>query len=78
MDFDLASKLSGARFVVLKENLALLERALINFMIDTHTEKFNYIEISPPIIVNEKQCMVQGSYQNLKWINMKLKQTKKI
>ena len=61
MDFDLASKLSGARFVVLKENLALLERALINFMIDTHTEKFNYTEISPPIIVNESA--MYGTWQ---------------
>ena len=60
MDFDLASKLSGSRFVVLKENLALLERALINFMIDTHTEKFNYTEISPPIIVNESAMYGTG------------------
>jgi len=60
MDFDLASKLSGARFVVLKDNLALLERALINFMIDTHTEKFNYTEISPPIIVNESAMYGTG------------------
>ena len=46
MDFDTASKLSGSRFVVLKDKLALLERALINFMIDIHTKKFGYIEIS--------------------------------
>ena len=43
MDFDTASKLSGSRFVVLKDKLALLERALINFMIDIHTKKFGYI-----------------------------------
>ena len=60
MDFDLASKLSGTRFVVLKDKLALLERALINFMIDTHTEKFNYTEISPPILVNEKAMYGTG------------------
>ena len=53
IDFDTASKLSGTRFVVLKNKIALLERALINFMLDTHTTKFNYIEISPPLIVNE-------------------------
>ena len=41
MDFDTATKLSGSRFVVLKDKLALLERALINFMIDLHTNKFN-------------------------------------
>ena len=54
MDFETATKLSGSRFVVLKDKLALLERALINFMIDIHTKKFGYIEISPPLIVNEK------------------------
>ena len=54
MDFETATKLSGSRFVVLKDKLALLERALINFMIDIHTKKFGYVEISPPLIVNEK------------------------
>ncbi len=54
MDFETATKLSGSRFVVLKDKLALLERALINFMIDVHTQKFGYVEISPPLIVNEK------------------------
>ncbi len=53
IDFDTSIKLSGSRFVVLKKNFALLERALINLMLDTHTKKFNYEEISPPIIVNE-------------------------
>ncbi len=53
IDFDMASKLSGTRFVILKNKIALLERALINFMLDTHTTKFKYTEISPPLIVNE-------------------------
>ena len=53
IDFETSTKLSGSRFVVLKENIALLERALINFMLDTHTNEFNYTEISPPLIVNE-------------------------
>jgi len=53
MDFKTASKLSGSRFVILKDKFALLERALINFMIDVHTKKFEYIEVSPPLIVNE-------------------------
>ena len=53
INFDIASKLSGSRFVVLKNRIALLERALINFMLDTHTTKFDYVEISPPLIVNE-------------------------
>ena len=54
MDFDTATKTSGARFVFLKGELALLERALSNYMLDIHTKKFGYKEISPPLIVNEK------------------------
>ena len=53
IDFDTSTKLSGSRFVVLKNKFALLERALINFMLDMHTIEFKYIEISPPLIVNE-------------------------
>ncbi len=53
IDFDTSIKLSGSRFVVLKDKFALLERALINFMLDTHVNEFNYTEISPPLIVNE-------------------------
>ena len=53
IDFDTPIKLSGARFVVLKDKFALLERALINFMLDTHVNEFKYTEISPPLIVNE-------------------------
>ena len=53
IDFDIASSLSGSRFVVLKNKIALMERALINFMLDIHTLEFGYNEISPPLIVNE-------------------------
>ena len=53
IDFDISTKLSGSRFVVLKNKIALLERALINFMLDIHTIEFKYTEISPPLIVNE-------------------------
>ncbi len=53
IDFDTSIKLSGSRFVVLKDKIALLERALINFMLDTHVNNFQYTEISPPLIVNE-------------------------
>ena len=53
IDFDTSIKLSGSRFVVLKDKFALLERALINFMLDTHVKEFEYTEISPPLIVNE-------------------------
>ena len=53
IDFETSTKLSGTRFVVLRDKIALLERALINFMLDVHTNEFGYTEISPPLIVNE-------------------------
>lgn len=51
MDFVTTAKMSGSRFVTLKKDLAKLERALINFMIDTHTQEFDFIELSPPSLV---------------------------
>ncbi len=60
IDFDTSIKLSGSRFVVLKDKLALLERALINFMLDIHTQSFKYTEISPPLIVNENVMFGTG------------------
>lgn len=51
MDFQTAAYLSGARFVVLKSQLALLERALGNFMLDIHTQEFGYEEINVPVLV---------------------------
>ena len=54
MDFELAAKLSGARFVVLKKGLARLERALGQFMLDVHTsEPHSYTEVSPPLLVRD-------------------------
>jgi seryl-tRNA synthetase len=53
MDFDTAAKLSGARFVVLKGELARLERALGQFMIDMHTREHGYTEIAPPLLVRD-------------------------
>lgn len=52
LDFDRASKLSGARFTVYKGLGARLERAVINFMLNLHTEDQNYVEILPPFMVN--------------------------
>ena len=60
IDFDTSIKLSGSRFVVLRGKFAMLERALINFMIDTHINEFNYTEISPPLIVNENVMFGTG------------------
>jgi seryl-tRNA synthetase len=60
IDFKNSSKLSGSRFVILNSNFALLERALINFMLDTHVNKFSYKEISPPLLVNENVMFGTG------------------
>ena len=60
IDFDLATKTSGSRFVFLKNNLALLERALSNFMIDKHTNENGYTEISPPLIASESTMYGTG------------------
>ncbi len=60
IDFDTSIKLSGSRFVVLRDKFAMLERALINFMLDTHTSQFQYTEISPPLIVNEDNMFGTG------------------
>ncbi len=53
MDFELAARLSGARFVVLKGALARMERALGAFMLDLHTEEHGYTEVAPPVLVKE-------------------------
>ena len=53
MDFESASKISGARFVVLKGKLARLERALAQFMLDTHTDQHGYSEVAPPLLVRD-------------------------
>jgi seryl-tRNA synthetase len=54
MDFELAAKLSGARFVVLQKGLARMERALGQFMLDLHTDKHDYIEVDPPLMVRDE------------------------
>jgi seryl-tRNA synthetase len=53
MDFEAASRISGARFVVLKGALARLERALGQFMLDIHTTEFGYEEVNPPLLVRD-------------------------
>ena len=52
LDFDIATKTTGSRFVFVKGQLAYLERAISNFMIDIHTQKNGYLEISPPYIAS--------------------------
>ena len=60
IDFDLATKTSGSRFVFLKNSIARLERALSSFMLDNHTKKNGYSEISPPLIVNSSTMYGTG------------------
>jgi seryl-tRNA synthetase len=54
MDFEAAAKMSGARFVILRGQLARLERALASFMLDLHTETFGYQEVVPPFLVRDQ------------------------
>jgi seryl-tRNA synthetase len=54
MDFEAAARMSGSRFVVLKSQLARLERALGQFMIDFQTEEHGYLEVSPPLLVRDE------------------------
>ena len=60
LDFDLATKTTGSRFVFVKNKLALLERALSNFMLDTHIKKNGYEEISPPLLASEATMFGTG------------------
>ena len=60
LDFDLATKTTGSRFVFVKDKLALLERALSNFMLDTHVNQNTYQEISPPLIASDNTMFGTG------------------
>ena len=60
LDFDLATKTTGSRFVFVKNKLALLERALSNFMLNTHINQNEYQEISPPLIASENTMFGTG------------------
>ena len=60
LDFDLATKTTGSRFVFVKDKLALLERALSNFMLDTHVKFNGYKEISPPLIATDNTMFGTG------------------
>ncbi|HBH60680.1 MAG TPA: serine--tRNA ligase [Nitrospiraceae bacterium] len=60
LDFDRASKIAGARFVINKGAGAKLERALMNFMLNLHTKEHGYTEIFPPILVNKESMTGTG------------------
>lgn len=60
LDFETAAKMSGSRFVLLHSGLARLERALAQFMLDTHTTEHGYIEVSPPLLVRDNALYGTG------------------
>ena len=60
LDFDLATKTTGSRFVFVKDKLASLERAISNFMIDTHVNNNGYTEISPPLMATDNTMFGTG------------------
>ena len=60
LDFDLATRTTGARFVFVKKELAKLERAISNFMLDLHTNNNGYTEVSPPLIANQSTMFGTG------------------
>ena len=60
IDFEQAGKVSGTRFVYLKKNIARLERAIANFMLDKHTNEFGYTEINPPNLVRDGAAFGTG------------------
>jgi seryl-tRNA synthetase len=66
LDFERATKITGARFVVYKGQGARLERALINFMLDLHTREHGYTEILPPFMVNSQSMLGTGQLPKFK------------
>ena len=60
LDFERATKLAGARFALLKGFASRLERALINFMLDLHTQKHGYVEVLPPFMANSASLTATG------------------
>ena len=66
MDFEGAAKISGSRFVVLKSDLARLERAIGDFMLDLHTQEHGYTEVSPPLLVRDEAVFGTGQLPKFK------------
>lgn len=66
LDFERAGKVTGSRFVYYKGLGARLERAIYNFMLDTHTGKNGYTEVIPPYMVNQKSMFGTGQYPKFK------------
>src|SRR5512140_1256918 len=66
LDFDRAVKITGGRFCLSKGAGALLERALINFMLDVHTREHGYLEVLPPFLVNSESLFGTGQLPKFK------------
>jgi len=66
MDFETAAKMSGARFVLLKGQLARLERAIASFMLDLHTGEYGYTECQPPLLVKNEALFGTGQLPKFK------------
>ena len=73
LDFDLATKTTGSRFVFVKDKLAMLERAISNFMLDTHTKVNGYKEISPPLMASENSMFGTGQLPKFETDQFELK-----
>ncbi|MEK9918469.1 MAG: serine--tRNA ligase [Pelagibacteraceae bacterium] len=76
IDFKNSAKLSGSRFVILNNDYAQLERALINFMLDTHVNKFSYTEVSPPLLVSEQVMFGTGQLPKFEEDQFEIKTSK--
>ena len=66
LDFETAAKITGSRFALLKGPASRLERALINFMLDLHTQEHGYLEVWPPFIVNSASALGTGQLPKFK------------
>ena len=71
IDFETAVNISGSRFVILKKDIAKLERALINFMIDVHTKENDYEEVNVPVLVKEETMFGTGQLPKFKYEQFK-------
>ncbi|WP_174300894.1 aminoacyl--tRNA ligase-related protein, partial [Caulobacter sp. S45] len=67
MDFEAAARMSGSRFVVLRRDLARLERALGQFMLDLQTREHEYEEVSPPLLVRDHAMFGTGQLPKFDW-----------
>ena len=74
IDFKRATKITGSHFILFKKEGALLERALLNFMLDLHTREHGYKEMSPPILVNRESMTGTGQLPKMEEDMYRLKE----